>query len=59
MKIKNTSKLILQDQHYTDIKTRGRHYRKRKKKLPANIYDKHSYNNCQKDNSKQFNSTLK
>ena len=48
---RNTPKLILQDQHHPDTKTRQRYHKERK--LQANITDEHRHKNPQQNASKQ------
>ena len=48
---RNTPKLILQDHHHPDTKTRQRCHKERK--LQANITDEHRRKNPQQNTSKQ------
>ena len=52
---RNSSKLILQDHHNPDTKTRQRQHKKRK--LQANITDEHRCKNPQENFSKQNSAT--
>ena len=52
---RNTSKLILRGHHHPDTKTRQRRHKKRK--LQANITDKHRCKNPQQNFSKQNSAT--
>ena len=54
---KNTSKLILQDHHHPDTKTRQRKHEKRK--LQANITDEHRCKTPQQNFSKKNSATHK